>query len=134
MKKVVRKLTHMKKLLLILLLIVGCDLQNQEDDENSFKCISQQIPLSTFIVSFCSNYDTSTDNCWIPAFSVSTEGPLLVRWVMSENCSTQNLCDLITNEMTCEEWCEENSNDNCVDSPDADYDDCPDSCYIQSDN
>ena len=119
----------MKKLLLLALLVVGCTTE-PEDDENPFKCISQQIPLSTFIVSFCSNYDTSTDNCWIPAFSNSE----LAYWVMSENCSTQNLCDLITNEMTCEEWCEENSNDNCVDSPDTDYDDCPDSCYMQPDN
>ncbi len=112
----------------MLLLIVGCEEPTEpEDDENPFICAGE-VAFNTFteVITLyqCNIYDTNMDTCLTPILSNPEDGPVQISWTTQNNCSSQGLCDTITNGLTCEEWCEENYVSNCVDDPDTDHNDC----------
>ena len=104
----------MKKLLLLALLVVGCDKSTKSEDVGD-KCINTMTLVTdgedTQLV-YCGEYDQNTDTCWIggihepdpPSSIVFNDDS--INWSMDENCTSNNSCEEIISGITCEEYCE----------------------------
>tara|TARA_Y100000590_G_C15189113_1_gene814272 strand:- start:92 stop:439 length:348 start_codon:yes stop_codon:yes gene_type:complete len=115
----------MKKLLIIALLLVGCDKSTKSEDVGD-KCINTMTIVTVGEdrqLVYCGDYDQNTDTCWIGELTPGEE-PIVpnynsINWSMDENCTSNNSCEEIISGITCEEYCENSTiiTQNCFQNP-----------------